>query len=113
MSSQQRRCAVYRYFDSSGVLLYVGSSVAPDGRDWCHRRSAKWVPLAVKRTVEWYGSIPEARAAERDALISENPIHNERFPYQPLPLRAEEVNSRVYLCDGIYLDESTGEYSST
>lgn len=72
-----RPCALYRYFDQDGVLLYVGISVDPEMRWKTHRYShAGWVVDSVRRVDDWYSSVAEAKRAERAAIKAEHPKHN-------------------------------------
>ena len=71
-----RRAAVYRWFAFTGRLLYVGCSVDPDKRWQDLQRTEGWTHLAAWRTLEWHESLPEARAAEREAIKTEDPLFN-------------------------------------
>lgn len=77
--SRNQPCAVYRYFGILGELIYIGSSVDPDHR-WPngHRLSAEWAQRVASRTDQWYASVDEARVAEIDAILNENPECNKR-----------------------------------
>lgn len=70
------RAAVYRLFDASGALLYVGKADKPETRWADHERQADWWPAVASKTVEWFESHDEALAAEREAIASEQPVHN-------------------------------------
>lgn len=70
------RCAVYRWFAFTGRLLYIGCSVDPDQRWQALRQTESWTHLAAWRTLEWYESIPEAKAAERAAIKTEDALFN-------------------------------------
>lgn len=69
---------VYRVYDAAGSLLYVGSTVDLPARLSTHRREAPWWPAAVRMTREDHDLVVDARAAERAAIDSENPIFNLR-----------------------------------
>jgi excinuclease UvrABC nuclease subunit len=74
--------AVYRHFDATGRLLYVGSTGDPEARWKQHQRQSGWVMagLVDSITVEWWPSRAEARAAERVAIRAENPVYNRLRP---------------------------------
>jgi hypothetical protein len=72
------RTAVYRYFDATGCLLYVGASHDPDGRHEYHQRFQPWWPdVDPSRTrVEWFPTRQKALSTEALAIRTENPLHN-------------------------------------
>lgn len=70
-----RRTCVYRCYDEDEVLLYIGLSMNLDGRLSKHR-SAGWWPEVVEVTVAWYEGREAAKAAEKRAIATENPVHN-------------------------------------
>lgn len=74
--SQARRTALYRFFDASDVLLYVGISVNPKVRDYHHARQSAWWPKAARKEICWYDTWPEADAAETAAIAIERPLYN-------------------------------------
>ncbi|MFF9168278.1 MULTISPECIES: hypothetical protein [unclassified Streptomyces] len=76
--STDRRTALYRFFDDSDSLLYVGIAYDPDRRAKLHARSAAdtWWPLIKERTDEWFDTRKEAEAAEKAAIASERPRFN-------------------------------------
>jgi hypothetical protein len=71
-----RACAVYRWFAPGGRLLYVGRSADPDQRWISLRSSERWTHLACRRSLEWYESVAEAKAAARDAIKTAGPVFN-------------------------------------
>lgn len=80
--------ALYRYFDAADVLLYVGISIDPDERWKAHRYGTDrdgWPKEAVRRTVEWRDSRPEALTAEEEAIKTEKPLYNEKHNYDDAP----------------------------
>lgn len=69
--------ALYRHFDVSGALLYVGIT----GRDFTrrlheHRCKEAWAKLVARTTVDYFPTRSEAIEAETRAIAEENPIHN-------------------------------------
>lgn len=71
-------CAVYRFFDRDGALLYVGIAWNP-GRRWeRHKRESPWFGKARSARVDVYSSEKEALTAERFAIRDEKPLHNKR-----------------------------------
>lgn len=70
------RLAVYRPYDISGGLLYVGIS-KDFGRRWRQHASTKqWWSEARRMTVEWYEDEAEALRAEVEAIECERPRYN-------------------------------------
>lgn len=68
--------AVYRLFNSTEDLLYVGKSVHPPQR-WCeHAASKPWWGEVNRKTVEWFESDENASQAEAAAIEAEKPRYN-------------------------------------
>lgn len=67
---------LYRFFDSDGVLLYVGMTCAGVGRWKRHRAEKPWWPEVVSITVEHLPDRAQAALVEREAIINENPRYN-------------------------------------
>lgn len=67
---------LYRFFDASGALLYVGIAGRFSARLRAHRREAPWYAAATSITLERFETRAEAEAAERAAIVSERPAHN-------------------------------------
>ena len=75
--SKQRKTSLYRHFDPSGRLLYVGVSYSVMARLHEHRRSP-WFYDVVRVEIQHFDSRKEAEKAELAAIVNENPIHNRR-----------------------------------
>jgi predicted GIY-YIG superfamily endonuclease len=67
---------LYRHFDESGNLLYVGISLNAINRLAQHRDHAHWFNNIKRVEIETYGTRQEAIEAEKHAIINENPLHN-------------------------------------
>ena len=70
-----KRHCVYRYFSQSGQLLYVGSSGDIMSRALSHELKS-WHQCVDKITLSWFPSRDAARAAEKEIIASEAPLHN-------------------------------------
>lgn len=71
--------ALYRVYGEADLLLYIG--VSNDfGRRWReHAKKQPWWNERRRMTVdEWFGSRPEAEAAETAAIKAEKPKYNKR-----------------------------------
>lgn len=67
---------LYRLYNSTDVLLYVGIGGNP-GRRWQQHRGAKhWWGDVTRVTLEHHPTREEALAAELDAIRAERPLHN-------------------------------------
>jgi predicted GIY-YIG superfamily endonuclease len=70
------RTALYRHFDKTGALLYVGIAVDPRKRESAHRSGSEWAPKIHRIELEWFDNRHAARAAERAAIATERPKFN-------------------------------------
>lgn len=68
--------AVYRLFDRSGRLLYVGMGRNPMGRWAAHAEQHAWWPEVASFTVVWHPTRKAAAEEERSALRNEETVHN-------------------------------------
>lgn len=72
--------ALYRYFDSTGELLYVGISVSAVQRLSQHSRSGSgWMRLVKRIEIDRYATRAAAHEAERAAIRLEKPLFNIMF----------------------------------
>lgn len=70
------RAALYRLFDETDSLLYVGITNDTETRWAVHAREKTWWPDVHRREVEWKASRDEAEAAEAEAIGRETPRWN-------------------------------------
>ena len=74
------RTALYRHFDATSKLLYVGISLSAVERLREHRIYASWFERIARIEIQWFQSRGSAMNAERRAIICEKPecniIHN-------------------------------------
>lgn len=82
--------AVYRFWDASDRLLYVGLTVDPGLRWKAHKRRDWWRSVA-RATLEWFPDRASAERAEREAIRNEDPVHNVRDREQPKIMPAERI----------------------
>jgi hypothetical protein len=71
------RFHLYRHYDANGDLLYVGQSNNAFERYREHRYVDGWTLSAVVMKIESFDSLDEVIAAERKAIRTENPRHNQ------------------------------------
>lgn len=91
---------VYRCFDDSGRLIYVGSSVNVEQRMAHHRAMSWWHSQVVRVDCQEFCTIDLARAAETLAIRSESPRWN---------VRDRELLTDAEMVDFITCLESTRE----
>lgn len=70
------RCSLYRYFDASGGLLYLGITAGSTRRMHQHAATAPWWPLTATCAIEHHQTRAGARAAELAAIAIEDPPWN-------------------------------------
>lgn len=68
--------AVYRLWDASGNLLYIGSAYDPDHRCKSHQKKPWW-PEVASRTEEWFTNRGAAYTEELKAIAVEGSKYNE------------------------------------
>jgi hypothetical protein len=74
--SKENVVALYRHFDSDGVLLYVGIAVDPTNRLKQHLNVSHWRDSIVRVEIERHPTREAALAAELEAIRTEKPLHN-------------------------------------
>lgn len=74
MSDQQH--VLYRFWGTSGQLLYIGITLDPGARWKTHSKDKPWWLEVVNITVEVYPSRSAVLDAERAAIIAERPRYN-------------------------------------
>jgi hypothetical protein len=67
---------LYRYYDASGALLYVGISKHALQRLTEHEADKHWQADISSVRIENFPDRETAHAAERKAIVSEHPTHN-------------------------------------
>jgi hypothetical protein len=67
---------LYRHFDESGKLLYVGISLNAISRLVGHKRGSPWVWSVARVEVQTFPTREDAEAAEREAIQTERPLFN-------------------------------------
>lgn len=84
-----KRTSLYRHFDSSGRLLYVGISKNALARIEGHA-GACWYDQIATVTIERFGTREDARKAEQKAIASEGPAYNKINSIRVPPVRAAQ-----------------------
>lgn len=68
--------AVYRLYDKSGHLLYVGITANTRSRWGQHASYKQWWHLVDRKVVDWYDDREDALQAEYGVMLAESPIFN-------------------------------------
>ena len=74
-----KACKLYRHYDSTGALLYVGVALCPVMRNETHRRQAPWFAEVSSISIENIPTIQAAKLAENAAVLTERPKYNIRL----------------------------------
>lgn len=69
LTQRPRRTALYRLYDRSGQLLYLGVAFDPKQRWRAHAKEQPWWPLVADRQVTWYPT-------REEAILNERPLFN-------------------------------------
>lgn len=70
------RTALYRFFNTDGLLLYIGITENVEQRWATHAARKSWWPEVANKTVEWCADRTEALAKEKAAIVAETPLYN-------------------------------------
>lgn len=76
---ESRPHILYRFYDRTGVLLYVGITVDFETRMAAHSKDKAWWSQVDRKAthVEYHDCRRDALDAERDAIRAERPVHND------------------------------------
>lgn len=72
--------ALYRFYDATGALLYIGLTADPGARWQSHAREKPWWHEVRGVSLETYPDRATVLAAETRAIAVENPRHNKQRP---------------------------------
>lgn len=67
---------LYRFYDAEDLLLYVGITSVGPSRWSEHEANREWWARVVRVAVEQYPDRASAMAAERTAILAEQPMYN-------------------------------------
>ena len=76
MRGRRARHELYRFYDASGDLLYVGITGSVRLRTSRHRTTQPWWDLVATMTVQRFETRAESEIAERIAIRDEDPVFN-------------------------------------
>jgi hypothetical protein len=87
-----RSTCLYRHFDSTGKLLYVGISLDVLRRLGQHRRSSVWFDDIARVEIEHFADWDSAKEARRKVVAEEKPIFHDAVDLSPeLTKRCDEI----------------------
>jgi predicted GIY-YIG superfamily endonuclease len=95
-----RRHALYRFFDASDVLLYVGITVDIGPRFKKHGSDKPWWGSVDRIEIEHFATRGDASAAERKAIKEEHPLHN--VVHNLFVAAPDESTENNLACDIVY-----------
>jgi hypothetical protein len=84
---------LYRFYGADDTLLYVGITINPGRRMEKHRNTQPWWTDVARIEMEQHPDLGTLRAAEREAIETEKPLHNVRMNGRPVDL------ALTWLCD--------------
>ena len=70
------RTALYRFYDNTGQLLYVGITSDPESRWRTHETVQFWWTDVARKELVWFPTRAKARAAETRAIRREKPLYD-------------------------------------
>ncbi|MFH8531556.1 GntR family transcriptional regulator [Streptomyces tendae] len=90
MPETPERTALYRLYDASGRLLYIGITTEPKARFASHATYKSWWPQVTRKDVSWLeGTWRQALAVEAAAIQDEKPQFNGKHNAPLAPFSAE------------------------
>lgn len=87
--------SVYRYYDKSGVLLYVGITSRRTRRQLEHNSDKEWWPFVARQEVDHYPNRVEAEVQERGLIRRYRPPFNKQHNPEHAEMR------ELYLASGL------------
>ncbi|MFB6392603.1 GIY-YIG nuclease family protein [Polymorphospora lycopeni] len=88
--------ALYRFYDRTDVLLYVGITMDLPGRMRTHKREKPWWSDVDHIAVEHYTTRNAALEAEAEAIRAEKPIHNDKHnEWVTAPASVDDFANRI------------------
>ena len=76
LKRSEGKATLYRHFDKDGALLYVGISLRWTDRTKGHQCGSSWFSEVASITLHHFETLKEALAAEKVAIMDENPLCN-------------------------------------
>lgn len=80
MPAHQGRTALYRLYDATGTVIYVGIASNPHTRWEQHAGDKSWWPDVVTREIEWCETRQAAADMEAAEVIARSPKWNDLIP---------------------------------
>lgn len=75
--------ALYSFWDSADVLLYVGITDNEDRRHSNHVKGSSWMDFSARSTIERFDTRKEAEAVERERIKTLQPLFNHTHNSSP------------------------------
>ena len=112
MRKRRHRHELYRFYDSQGILLYVGITNSVRNRTSQHRYTQPWWDLVSQMTVERFATRAESEIAERVAIRDEDPLFNSaRYDPEDLMHKGfKPIVSTCWVCQQPVVEELDDEY---
>lgn len=86
--SQLGKTGVYRLYDATDSLIYVGIGSDPESRFKDHARDKEWWPQVARKAIVWRDSRDDALAEEFETIRAQSPAYN-RVAWEPRPTGAQ------------------------
>lgn len=94
-ASGESAASVYRYYDSTGVLIYVGITKRGLARNLEHASRKEWWPFVATQEVEHFRTVDEARCRERELIHQNRPPFNVQHNPSGKEMRSEYLATMV------------------
>lgn len=74
---------LYHYYDSQGVLLYIGITRSLPGRQASHEKKSTWMEFAARSEMYHFATREDAADVEREAIRVKRPLFNVEYNDRP------------------------------
>ena len=104
MTTQSRlygRTGLYRLYDATGRLLYVGITHDPKARWRLHAVDKPWWHEVARKEVTWFDTRTEAGIAELRAIETEGPLYDRSNPKNRLSDEERHAQDKAYVDEAL------------
>lgn len=95
------RTGLYRLYDATGRLLYVGITHDPKARWRLHAVDKPWWHEVARKEVTWFETRTEAGIEELRAIETEGPLYDRSNPKNRIPDEERDAQDKAYMDEAL------------